>query len=47
MVDPLNHGLLMIPSMVLLMKVIPKGVESSMQTFFSVIHGLNMHIIRS
>lgn len=30
MVDPLNHGLLMIPSMVLLMKVIPKGIESTM-----------------
>ena len=29
------------------MKITPKGIESSMQTLFGVIHGLNMHFIRS
>ena len=29
------------------MKVIPKGVESTMQTFTGVIHGLNMHMVRA
>lgn len=37
----------MIPSVVLLMKVIPKGTEATMQAVSSSIHSLNMHLVRS
>lgn len=46
-IAPLKEALLVIPYFVLLMKLIPRGIESTMQTFSGVIHGLNMHLVRA